>query len=251
MEKFDLWQDGKSEVLIEYYLPLQKSTDAAVVILPGGGYRMLADHEGLGYAQMLNVFGVTAFVVKYRVYPNHFPLPLSDARRAIRFVRSKAEEFGLDKNKILIMGSSAGGHLAALLCTYQKDIGEPRDMLFNESFLPNGQILCYPVISSDERISHIGSYKSLLGSEYEKRNEYSPDLLVHDSTPRAFIWHTSSDQGVNCMNSYRYAEALAKKNIPCEMHIFPEGVHGLGVAPQLPHVAQWTRLLENWLKKYY
>ena len=130
MQKYDLWQDNKTEVTMDYYPPLRKSTNAAVVILPGGGYSHLADHEGLGYAQMLNVFGITAFVVKYRVFPNLFPMPLSDARRAMRFVCSKAEQFDLDKDKILIMGSSAGGHLAALLCTYQKDIGEPKDALF-------------------------------------------------------------------------------------------------------------------------
>lgn len=251
MQTFDLWQNGETKVAVEYYPPVKKTSDVGVVILPGGAYRGLAEHEGFGYAQMLNMYGITAFVLKYRVAPNCFPSPLSDARRAMRFVRAKAVEFNLNKDKILVMGSSAGGHLAALLCTYKGEIGEPCDDLYKEPYQPNGQILCYPVIVCDERFSHKGSYQNLLGEEYENKEKYSPELLVHEETPPAFIWHTAPDSGVNCINSYRYAEALANKNILCELHVFPEGGHGLGTASELPHVAQWTRLLENWLKKYY
>ena len=149
------------------------------------------------------------------------------------------------------MGSSAGGHLTALLCTYFDDIGEEQDELFKEDFLPNGQILCYPVISSDESISHKGSFKNLLGEKYAEKEKYSPELLVESTTPPAFIWHTAEDNGVPCVNSYRYATALWEQKIPCELHVFPEGAHGLGVAPQLPHVAQWTDLLKNWLKNFF
>ncbi len=252
MKQFALWDESLGTgVTIEYYPPIQKSTDVAVVIFPGGGYRALAKHEGEGYAQLLNTFGITAFVVKYRIFPNHFPAPLLDARRAMRLVRFKAEEFGIDKNKVLAMGSSAGGHLTALLSTYCEDIGEEKDELYQESYLPNGQILCYPVISSDESISHKGSFEKLLGDLYEKRKQYSPELLVNETTPPAFIWHTAEDGGVSCINSYRYAEALAMQKIPVELHIFPHGVHGLGLAPQFPHVAQWATLLRNWIEKYY
>lgn len=252
MEKFNLWGDNSPHnIEIEYYPPLQKVNNSAVVVFPGGGYTHLAGHEGAGYAQLLNSFGVTAFVVNYRVAPNYFPLPLIDARRAMRFVRANAEKFRVDKNRILAMGSSAGGHLTALLCTYLGDIGEEKDELYEEEFLPNGQILCYPVISSDESIFHKGSFENLLGDLYKTKNEYSVELLVNSNTPPAFIWHTGEDPLVSSENSYRYAMALTKAKVECELHIFPKGRHGLGVSSELPHVAQWTDLLKNWIGEYF
>lgn len=253
METYKLWDNEQLDfVTVDYYKPLKKSNDVAVVIFPGGGYGHLAPHEGEGYAQMLNVFGVSAFVVKYRLTPNHFPAQLQDARRAIRFVRSKAQEFEIDKQKVLVMGSSAGGHLAALVSTYLKDIDEPNDELLQQDFLPNGQILCYPVISSSEDIMHVGSYKNLLGEEnLDKKDQVCPELLVNESTPPAFIWHTSTDYGVKCANSCRYVDKLTSFKIPCEMHIFPEGGHGLGVAPSYPYVSQWVTMLGGWIRKFY
>ena len=252
MEQFKLWgENSQNNVIIEYYPPMQKSTDVAVVVFPGGGYTGLAKHEGEGYARLLNTFGITAFVVYYRVNPNCFPLPLMDARRAMRFVRANAEKFGINKEKVLAMGSSAGGHLTALLSTYLDDIGEKNDELLNEKFLPNGQILCYPVVSSDEAISHRGSFEHLLAERYSEKEKFSPDLLVNSTTPPAFIWHTADDPLVPCVNSYRYATALWKEKISCELHVFPKGRHGLGVAPDSPHVAQWTDLLKNWLRESY
>lgn len=250
MKEFKLWEKCiENEVTIQYYRPFQKTTDIAVVIFSGGAYMRRSEHEGEGYAYLLNTFGISAFVVNYRVYPHHFPSPLLDARRAIQFVRCKADEFEIDKNKVLAMGSSAGGHLVALLCTYCKNVaGEDTDELCRESYLPNGQILCYPVISSDEAISHKGSYENLLGDLYEERDLYSPDLLVNEQTPPAFIWHASDDGAVSCINSYRYADALARAKIPCELHVFHSGGHGIGIAPHLPNVTKWTELLNNWLK---
>ena len=250
MESFKLWDDSLNiEVTIDYYKPIQKSSKTAVVVFPGGGYRDLAEHEGAAYACLLNSFGITAFVVNYRVAPHRFPAPLLDARRAMRFVRFYAEKFEIDKNKVFAMGSSAGGHLVALLSTYCGDIREEKDVLSDEDFLPNGQILCYPVISSDEKIFHEGSYRNLLGDLYENKEDYSPELLVSASTPPAFIWHTSQDGAVPCINSYRYAEALWKMNIPCELHVFPVGGHGWGVAPHSPFVNQWTQLLRSWINR--
>ncbi len=234
---------------VTYYPALKQASRAAVVILPGGAYVGRARHEGEGYAQLLNCFGVSAFVVAYRVSPAVFPDELSDARRAVCFVRANAEKFAIDKDKIAVMGSSAGGHLAALLSTYRAPLaGEGIDATDAEDYLPNAQILCYPVIVAEEPISHSYSYKKLLGEErYSERNGVSPDLLADERTPQAFIWHTSTDEGVNVINSYRYAAALRGMNVPCEMHIFPCGAHGLGTAPGLPHVAQWCELLRHWL----
>ena len=252
MEKFKLWgEDAQNDVEIEFYRPLQKATDVAVVVFPGGGYTHLAEHEGEGYARFLNTLGITAFVCNYRVSPNRFPLPLMDARRAMRFVRANAEKFGINKNKVLAMGSSAGGHLTALLSTYTAEIGEANDELLSEEFLPNGQILCYPVISSDENIFHRGSFENLLGERYAEKEKFRPELLVNSTTPPAFIWHTAEDTLVPCQNSCRYATALWQNKIRCELHIFPTENHGKGLAPSFPHVAQWTDLLKVWLRDFY
>lgn len=245
-QNFKLWES--CDVDITFYPSLVKFTDAAMVIFPGGGYVGRAAHEGEGYAQLINTFGMNAFVVNYRVYPNMFPLPLLDARRAIRFIRHNAESFEISKDKILVMGSSAGGHLAALVSTFSESIdGEGIDTTDSENYVPNGQVLCYPVITENESLAHIGSYKNLLGDLYPERDRFSPELLVSDTTPKAFIWHTADDSVVNVINSYKYAEALSKHGIPHELHVFPYGPHGLGVSASLPHVAQWTQLLRNWL----
>ncbi len=248
MEVFPLWDNSeKDNTKIEWYAPKTRKTDAAVIIFPGGGYAMLANHEGEDYAKYLNSLGMTAFVVYYRVSPNRFPLPLLDARRAVRFVRRNCEAFGIDKNKICVMGSSAGGHLAALLSTYTAPLaGEGVDETDAECYIPNGQILCYPVVASDKEIAHIGSYNNLLGAEATDWENYDPTLLLHEKTPKAFIWHTANDTAVKVLNSYRYASALYEKGISCELHVFPFGPHGLGLAKEDSHVAQWTPLLKNW-----
>ena len=231
-----------------HYAPENKRSRAAVVIFPGGGYAHRAPHEGHGYAEFLAEFGVTAFVVNYRVAPATFPDELLDARRAVRFVRANAERFGIDTAQVLVMGSSAGGHLAALVSTYREAIdGEGADAIDEQSPFPNAQVLCYPVISSDPSVGHSGCYQKLLGERLGEAAAYDPELLVTPETPAAFIWHTAADNGVNVTNSYRYAAALRAANVPCEVHVFPFGPHGQGLAAHLPHVAQWTKLFQNWL----
>ena len=246
-QRFKLWDD--SDIEIVYYKSLHKSSNGTIVILPGGGYARCCAHEGENYAQLFNTFGMDAFVIDYRTSPNRFPLPLLDARRAVRFVRANAEKFGIAPDKIAVMGSSAGGHLAALLSTYYEPIdGEGVDELDNVDYLPNAQILCYPVISSDEAISHQGSYKNLLGEErYGERDKFSPDLLVSEKTPMAFIYHTMTDTGVLVSNSYRYAEALYKNGVKHELHVFPVGEHGSALGAHVAYLRVWTELLRRWL----
>lgn len=233
------------------YVPKEKRSDAAIVIFPGGAYRGLADHEGEGYAEFLANNGITAFVVKYRVAPHKFPLELLDARRAVRWVRAHAAEYGICKDKVAVMGSSAGGHLAALVSTYRGEVDfEGLDAVDAEDYLPNAQILCYPVICNPENdFAHRGSYHNLLESrETEDERKVDPSILADEKTPTAFIWHTAGDAGVNVINSYRYAEKLRTLNVLVEMHIFPYGPHGLGLAENDAHVAQWSGLLLNWLR---
>lgn len=238
------------EATLTPYLPVQEKPTGAVVILPGGAYRILAGHEGDGYARFLAENGIAAYVVKYRVAPERFPLPLLDSRRAIRTVRKLAQEHGIIDNKIAIMGSSAGGHLAALTSTWKGEVeGEGSWELDALSAKPDFQILCYPVILSPEEspAAHRGSYANLLGpdSKYTEA-QVSPCALADADTPPAFIWHTSDDPGVNVTNSYRYAEKLRISQVQVEMHILPHGRHGLGLAPELPYVARWG----GWLLEY-
>ncbi|MBP3388680.1 MAG: alpha/beta hydrolase, partial [Clostridia bacterium] len=173
------------------------------------------------------------------------------ARRAVRWVRAHAAEFGLDPQKIAVMGSSAGGHLAALTATYAGTLSdEDIDEIDREDSRPNAQILCYPVIVAPdaEGIAHAGSYENLLGGTDPVREaQLDPARLATEQTPPAFIWHTANDNCVNVINSYRYAEALRRHNVDTEMHIFPHGPHGMALAQGEPHVGQWTGLLFNWL----
>ena len=235
---------------IHPYIPDHPCADFAVVIFPGGGYCIRADHEGDGYARFFQSNGISAFVVDYRVAPNAFPAPLLDARRAVRYVRAHAAELGIDPQKIAVMGSSAGGHLAALVSTYTAPLdGETADGLDTVDFLPNAQILCYPVICAPESgVAHVGSYENLLGNPPTvSPMSVDPCQLATGTTPPAFIWHTDDDQTVNVLNSYRYAARLHQLGVSTELHVFPHGRHGLGMTNEIPHVQQWCDLLLNWL----
>ncbi|MCX7714204.1 MAG: alpha/beta hydrolase [Clostridia bacterium] len=227
-----------------------KGAKGAVVVCPGGGYGFRAPHEGLNVAKWLNTIGISAFVLDYRVAPNKHPAPLSDAMRAVKYVRHNASEFGIEKNKIAIMGFSAGGHLAASLSVhYDKKIYEPADSIDEENCRPDATILCYSVIDLGE-YRHDGSRVNLLGENpsFAMKEYMSLHKQVNENTPPAFIWHTSSDSAVPVENSLLYADALSKCQIPFEMHIYPIGRHGLGLAPEEPHVAQWADSLNNWFK---
>ncbi len=264
MQSFELWQGdvpGKTHreiPKIHYYPASEKKGRGTVIIFPGGGYAHRAPHEGEGYAEFLNEFGLDAFVVDYRVTnktePGVYPDPILDARRAVRFVRANAEKFGIDPSKIAVMGSSAGGHLTAAVSIYRMKLdGEGVDALDEVDCLPNAQILCYPVTSI---MSHKGSYINLIGEGAEAiSDEYDPIILADEKTPPAFIWHTAADAGVSVLGSYNYAAKLKTLDIPVEMHIFPFGAHGLGtgkVASRglVPHITVWTELLRRWLELF-
>lgn len=250
----NLWNNTpglcKEMPTLTYYHAKEKKSDAAIIILPGGAYARRAPHEGKDYAEYLNSIGYDAFVCDYRVSPHTFPLPLLDARRAMRTVRYYADKYGINKNKIAIMGSSAGANLAAMLSAYTDPIDfEGIDDIDKEEFIPNAQILCYPfIILADLKLTHIGALQNLIGNNLELAADLSPELHINDKTPQTFIWHTSEDSGVNVAHSYTYASELSKHKIPVEMHIFPYGSHGLGLAPNNTHVSQWTYLLKNWLE---
>ncbi len=222
----------------------------AVVIFPGGGYGGRAEHEGKGIAKWFQQNGITSFVVDYRVAPYKHPAEISDAMRAVKYVRFYADKYKIDPDKIAVMGFSAGGHLAATVSVhYDKMMYEPTDKIDGEDCKPNASILCYPVIDMGY-YRHDGSRINLLGRGIPERMIELMSIHEHinENTPEAFIWHTSTDGSVPVMNSLLYAEALSAESIPYEMHIYPVGEHGLGLAKSEPYVSSWQGNLLSWLK---
>ncbi|MBD1379402.1 alpha/beta hydrolase [Metabacillus arenae] len=252
-----LWPDGAPFLesvqgyspTISLYLADRHDKHGAVVIFPGGGYQHRAQHEGKPVARWLNNLGISAFVLNYRVSPYRHPAPLADAQRAIRYVRHYAKEWNIDKQKIGILGFSAGGHLASAISTnFMQKYYESTDKMDLESCRPDIAILCYPVISFTQHF-HEGSILNLLGesSSDQLRVLLSSENNVSAGTPPTFLWHTANDASVPVENSLLYAQALSKNNIPYEMHIFPNGRHGLGLAEDVPDVGKWTELCRDWL----
>lgn len=231
---------------------------AAVVICPGGGYGFRACHEGDPFAQLLNQHGIEAFVLDYRVAPNRHPAPLADACRAIRLVRANATPWNIDPQRIAIMGFSAGGHLAATAATQPSLHNDPHDDLAPAiSARPDRVILGYPVISSHDTIAHQGSFNNLLGEDHRAtpqgqalRQQLSNDLHITSDAPPAFIFHTTQDTSVPPHNALRYALACAEAGVRCELHLFEQGQHGLGMALTHSTLRPWTQLLMTWLEPW-
>jgi acetyl esterase/lipase len=213
---------------------------AAVLVCPGGGYSHLAlDHEGKQIAEWFNSFGVSAFVLKYRLGPRyHYPAQLNDARRAISIIRTRAAELKVDPNKIGVMGFSAGGHLASTLSTH-----------FQPGERPDFAILVYPVISFTTIYTHSGSMRNLLGDNPDTLLVWnlSSELQVTSQTPPTFLFSTSGDTGVPAENSVLYYLALRKAGVPAEMHIYQNGPHGAGLAQKDPVLSTWPARLKDWL----
>ncbi len=220
----------------------------AVMVFPGGAYSHRADHEGACVAEEFNKRGFHSFVVHYRVAPDRYPAPFLDAVAAVRHVRNNADEYGVRRDGIAVCGFSAGGHLAASLGIFKgdDDAGIPGKLL--ESSRPDAMILCYPVISF-EKYTHEGSVRNLLGEcvTPQARRKFSWFRHVEKKTPPAFLWHTSDDSAVPVQNSLLLANALRRNSIPFELHVFPSGPHGLGLAKQNPRISQWTELASGWL----
>jgi acetyl esterase/lipase len=241
---------------LEVFLPSkQNATGKAVVICPGGGYQQLAyDWEGTDVAKWLNSKGIAAFVLKYRLPKSlkvNSKAPLKDAQRAVRLVRQNSKKWNISKDKIGIMGFSAGGHLASTLGTHYDD---NRDSLFNSidslSARPDFMVLVYPVITMKSPYTHNGSRNNLLGKAPKKEliNHYSNELHVNKNTPPTFIVHSSDDKAVPVMNSILFYQALLKENINTEMHIYPKGGHGFGLAIGKGHLQTWVDRFSEWIE---
>ncbi|MBQ8502030.1 MAG: alpha/beta hydrolase [Bacteroides sp.] len=225
-----------------YVYKAGKPNGVAILMCPGGGYRGVAiDHEGHDMAAWLNAQGITYAVLKYRMPNGHREVPLSDAEQAMRIIRSHAGEWGVDPQRVGVMGASAGGHLAASLATlYSSD--ETR---------PDFQILFYPVISMVPGITHQGSHDYLLGRDATKELEkqYTLQNRVDERTPQAFLMLSADDRTVPAVNSMDYCRALIEHKVPAALHVYPTGGHGWGFRDNFPYKRQWTEELEKWLRE--
>lgn len=235
------------------YEPAEDPNGAAIIICPGGGYAVHAvDHEGTQPARWFNRLGGTAFVLRYRLAPYRHPIPLSDVQRALRYVRSHAERWNVDPQRIGVMGFSAGGHLASSAATHF-DSGNPdaADPVARVSSRPDFAVLGYPVISLQPGITHGGSVRNLLGDQPtpELREQLSGELQVTADTPPVFLFHTLEDSAVRIENSLRFAEACRDAGVPFELHAFQHGQHGVGLANGHPALAQWIELAGTWLRQ--
>ncbi|HEX8313956.1 MAG TPA: alpha/beta hydrolase [Flavisolibacter sp.] len=243
---------------ITVYLPTKRTaTGQAVIICPGGGYGGLSyNWEGSDPARLLSAKGIAAIVLKYRL-PNaksnitpHLS-PLADAKRAIRIVRANATRWNIKKDRVGIMGFSAGGHLASTLATHF-DAGDAAaaDSIERQPSRPDFAVLVYPVISMSKPIMHAGSRNNLIGATPDSSlaRLYSNELQVTKETPPTFLIHATDDKGVPVENSLLFYQALKDNNVPTEMHIYPYGGHGFGLAVGRGYLETWTERLAEWMR---
>jgi acetyl esterase/lipase len=244
--------DADVPTITVYRPPAGKSNGAAVVVCPGGGYAGLAEHEGRPVAEWLNTLGVTGVVLKYRLGPRyHHPAMLNDVSRALRTVRFHAADWGLDPQRIGVLGFSAGGHLASTAATHFDD-GDPNaaDPIDRVSSRPDIAILVYPVITLSGPYAHIGSRNNLLGENppQELIDLLSNEKQVTSRTPPTFLMHTNEDSGVPAENSLLFALACRKAGVPVELHLYEHGQHGFGLGGNDPVLKTWPAVCAAWLK---
>jgi acetyl esterase/lipase len=229
---------------------------SAVIVLPGGGYRdLMTEKEGGAEARWLSARGVTAFVLEYRLGPRYrFPAPMLDGARAVRYVRSHAEEFGVSKDKIGLWGFSAGGHLAGYLATtHDKGDSHAVDVIERVGNRPDFVILSYGRLSMDASIPRRTSLEGLLGDHPspDVLKDMSIDLLVTKETSPSFIYSTTADQTVNSLGATAYYDALKRAGVPVELHIFERGPHGTGIGlglKNLPELGVCSIMVANWMQ---
>jgi len=245
--------DSNQDPTIEAYLPAKSiEKTPAIIVIPGGAYSFLAfEEEGISIAKLFAEKGIAAFVLKYRLpayaaLENKAQIPLQDAQKALKIIRSRAPEWNLDPQSVGVIGFSAGGHLASVLGTH-----------FHKNYIPNSEktnlrpdfmILVYPVISMDSKLTHPGSQQSLLGLNPKESQiwAFSSDKQVSFDTPPTYLTHAGDDQVVDVNNSIEMYKALANNNIPVEMHLYPKGNHGF--IQRVP-VNEWLDPMLLWLRK--
>ena len=264
-----LWPDGppdaggKEEGDLPRLIITQVASEvptAAVVILPGGGYHGHAmEHEGYQFADWFAAIGIQTAICTYRLRGKGndgkgygHPSPMQDAQRAIQTLRARAKELNIDPERVGVIGFSAGGHLCSTVSTHflnAKSTGE--DPVARVSSRPDFSILCYPVIAFGKHYTHRGSQQNLIGPKPDPKliEELSNERQVTNETPPTFIFHTAEDTVVPVENSLQYYLALQRNSVPSELHVFPKGRHGVGLARQLPGASQWPELCRQWLSR--
>lgn len=235
------------------FLPKKRSTSAAILVIPGGGYEHVAiGHEGFQIADWLNHQGMAAIVLDYRVAPYHYPVEINDGRRAMRLIRAHAAEYGIDPNRIGVWGSSAGGHLASSLGTHCEPTDQPAstdDPVDQLSCKPDFMVLAYPVISMELPETHAGSRRALLGLDPDPKlaHEYSNQFAVTPDTPPTFLFATTNDPVVPVENSLDFYRALERNHVHAELHLFDYSNHGCGLCGSIIPLRVWPSLLRTWL----
>ena len=256
-----------SEAIISAYIPenseeinINKKRET-IIICPGGGYEFTSDREAEPIALKFVAQGFNAVVIRYSIAPVRYPTALLELAETVRYVREKEKEWYVGTEEVIVCGFSAGGHLAGSLgVLWNNEIIEKYLDIKNEEVKPNAMILCYPVISSGE-FAHKGSFDSLLGEKEAEisRENLSLEKLVSIETPKTFLWHTFDDGTVPVQNSLLFSNALASNKVQFELHIYPSGVHGLGLCEEITamngrsehinsHIASWFNLACQWIK---
>jgi acetyl esterase/lipase len=262
-QPIDLWPQGAPGALgrteadkprMYAFLPQKRSTSAAVLVIPGGGYQHVAiGYEGVQIAGWLNTQGVAAFVLDYRVAPNHYPAPIRDGEQALFLIRQHADEYGIDPERIGVWGFSAGGHLASTLGT---ECGKLLHPVYTGSqpppwpcWRPAFMILAYPVISMEMPEAHAGSRLNLLGPNPDPAltHRLSSQFNVTGDTPPTFLFATTRDPTVPVANSLDFYRALVDHKVPAELHLYDYADHGCGLCGSIAPLATWPALLRNWL----
>lgn len=232
---------------------VDRPNGTAIILCPGGGYAYLSNaREGQQYAAWLSTLGITTFILKSRLQEWGHPAPLQDVLRAIRLVRSRAAEFGVAAHRIGVMGSSAGGHLAASASTlFGHADGRTGAALDAVSARPDFAVLAYPVITMMDPAAHAGSRQALLGATpgAAERALLSLEQQVGAATPPTLLLHTQGDKSVPADNSLLYFQALTRAGVPAELHVFEQGGHGIGMRDGLGTASAWPRRAEDWLRQ--
>jgi acetyl esterase/lipase len=239
------------------FLPNKRSTSAAILVIPGGGYQgVTLGWEGFQVAEWLNQQGMPAFVLDYRVSPNRYPAEIDDGRRAMRLIRAHAAEYGIDPARLGVWGFSAGGHLASSLGTHCENVTASAtnatpssDSVDQISCKPAFMVLAYPVIAMEGPIAHTGSRDNLFGPHPDPKllHEYSNQLAVTADTPPTFLFATTDDPTVPVENSVEFYRALVHAHVPAELHIFDYSDHGCGLCGSIVPLRIWPSLLRTWL----
>ncbi len=250
-----IWRVGTSG-MYSFVVPKSENNGSAILICPGGGYERLSYlYNGFNLAKWYNTIGVNAFVLIYRLphqsdLQNRQLAPLQDVQRAMRIIRSNAAKWNIKTNKVGIMGTSAGGHVASTAITHFDDVSAIHDALDTVNYRADFAVLLSPVITMG-RYTHPGSRKYFIGPDSTKQmiELYSNELQVSSSTPPTFLVHALNDSTVSVRNSYLFYGALLDKKVNASIHIFPRGGHGIRMDENPGSTDQWLNLLEAWLKE--